>query len=128
VRCVNAVRTGRRDLAAKGWPQWWGSHLILQGCQLPAGGNPPSSSTYEYGYIWAVYLDGPQSLSIYLGEHRDKTMSSNRKYAALPDLVSARNSRSQKLVADKRGQDSAPDIYETPELTDDNSTVPVSIK
>jgi hypothetical protein len=32
----------------------------------------------------------------------------NRKYAALPDL------------------DSAPDIYETPELTDDNSTVPVS--
>ncbi|KAK0734981.1 Dynamitin-domain-containing protein [Lasiosphaeria miniovina] len=33
-------------------------------------------------------------------------MASNRKYAALPDL------------------DSAPDIYETPELTDDNSTVP----
>ncbi|KAG6078124.1 hypothetical protein E4U15_004384 [Claviceps sp. LM218 group G6] len=32
----------------------------------------------------------------------------NRKYAALPDL------------------DSAPDIYETPELTDDNSTVPTS--
>jgi hypothetical protein len=26
-----------------------------------------------------------------------------------------------------RGQDSAPDIYETPELTDDNSTVPVSL-
>ncbi|KAF4993742.1 hypothetical protein FGRMN_6269 [Fusarium graminum] len=35
-------------------------------------------------------------------------MALNRKYAALPDL------------------DSAPDIYETPELTDDNSTVPVS--
>ncbi|KAH7634753.1 Dynamitin-domain-containing protein [Sordaria sp. MPI-SDFR-AT-0083] len=33
-------------------------------------------------------------------------MASSRKYAALPDL------------------DSAPDIYETPELTDDNSTVP----
>ncbi|KAL2136258.1 hypothetical protein VTI74DRAFT_4691 [Chaetomium olivicolor] len=33
-------------------------------------------------------------------------MASNRKYAALPDL------------------DSAPDIYETPELTDDHSTVP----
>ncbi|KAK4129279.1 hypothetical protein N657DRAFT_561971 [Parathielavia appendiculata] len=33
-------------------------------------------------------------------------MSSNRKYAALPDL------------------DSAPDIYETPELIDDQSTVP----
>ncbi|KAF7544216.1 hypothetical protein G7Z17_g10136 [Cylindrodendrum hubeiense] len=33
-------------------------------------------------------------------------MSLNRKYAALPDL------------------DSAPDIYETPDLTDDNSTVP----
>ncbi|KAH8891915.1 hypothetical protein GQ53DRAFT_719706 [Thozetella sp. PMI_491] len=33
-------------------------------------------------------------------------MASHRKYAALPDL------------------DSAPDIYETPELTDDNSTVP----
>ncbi|KAK2600225.1 hypothetical protein QQS21_005021 [Conoideocrella luteorostrata] len=32
----------------------------------------------------------------------------NRKYAALPDL------------------DSAPDIYETPELTDDNSTVPTT--
>ncbi|KAL3961783.1 hypothetical protein ACCO45_003306 [Purpureocillium lilacinum] len=35
-------------------------------------------------------------------------MALNRKYAALPDL------------------DSAPDIYETPELTDDNSTVPTS--
>ncbi|KAH7137183.1 Dynamitin-domain-containing protein [Dactylonectria estremocensis] len=33
-------------------------------------------------------------------------MTLNRKYAALPDL------------------DSAPDIYETPDLTDDNSTVP----
>ncbi|KAH6675502.1 Dynamitin-domain-containing protein [Halenospora varia] len=33
-------------------------------------------------------------------------MALNRKYAALPDL------------------DSAPDIYETPELTDDNSTAP----
>ncbi|KAI9172029.1 Dynamitin subunit 2 [Paramyrothecium foliicola] len=33
----------------------------------------------------------------------------NRKYAALPDL------------------DSAPDIYETPELTDDNSTVPPTV-
>ncbi|KAK3341205.1 Dynamitin-domain-containing protein [Lasiosphaeria hispida] len=35
-------------------------------------------------------------------------MTSNRKYAALPDL------------------DSAPDIYETPDLTDDNSTVPAT--
>ncbi|KAM7202173.1 Dynamitin domain containing protein [Rhypophila sp. PSN 637] len=35
-------------------------------------------------------------------------MAANRKYAALPDL------------------DSAPDIYETPELTDDNSTVPAT--
>ncbi|KAK7421035.1 hypothetical protein QQX98_002393 [Neonectria punicea] len=35
-------------------------------------------------------------------------MALNRKYAALPDL------------------DSAPDIYETPELTDDNSTVPTN--
>ncbi|KAJ2906054.1 hypothetical protein MKZ38_003091 [Zalerion maritima] len=35
-------------------------------------------------------------------------MALNRKYAALPDL------------------DSAPDIYETPELTDDISTVPVN--
>ncbi|KAJ3579293.1 hypothetical protein NPX13_g1276 [Xylaria arbuscula] len=34
-------------------------------------------------------------------------MAVNRKYADLPDL------------------DSAPDIYETPELTDDNSTIPV---
>ncbi|KAI1761846.1 Dynamitin-domain-containing protein [Hypoxylon sp. FL1150] len=35
-------------------------------------------------------------------------MALNRKYAALPDL------------------DNAPDIYETPELTDDNSTVPTT--
>lgn len=35
-------------------------------------------------------------------------MALNRKYAALPDL------------------DSAPDIYETPELTDDNSTLPTT--
>ncbi|KAI9720071.1 MAG: hypothetical protein M1812_003198 [Candelaria pacifica] len=35
-------------------------------------------------------------------------MAQNRKYAALPDL------------------DSAPDTYETPELTDDNSTIPGS--
>ncbi|KAI1105511.1 Dynamitin-domain-containing protein [Jackrogersella minutella] len=35
-------------------------------------------------------------------------MTLNRKYAALPDL------------------DSAPDIYETPELTDDNSTIPTT--
>ncbi|KAH6898981.1 Dynamitin-domain-containing protein [Thelonectria olida] len=35
-------------------------------------------------------------------------MALNRKYAALPDL------------------DSAPDIYETPDLTDDNSTVPTT--
>ncbi|KAK1769991.1 Dynamitin-domain-containing protein [Phialemonium atrogriseum] len=35
-------------------------------------------------------------------------MALNRKYAALPDL------------------DSAPDIYETPELTDDNSTLPAT--
>lgn len=34
------------------------------------------------------------------------TMALNRKYSALPDL------------------DTAPDIYETPDLTDDNSTVP----
>ncbi|KAI0394796.1 Dynamitin-domain-containing protein [Xylariaceae sp. FL0594] len=37
-------------------------------------------------------------------------MAVNRKYAELPDL------------------DSAPDIYETPELTDDNSTVPPTIE
>ncbi|KAI8635380.1 Dynamitin-domain-containing protein [Xylariaceae sp. FL1651] len=37
-------------------------------------------------------------------------MAVNRKYADLPDL------------------DSAPDIYETPELTDDNSTVPTTIE
>ncbi|KAI3400437.1 hypothetical protein diail_3058 [Diaporthe ilicicola] len=37
-------------------------------------------------------------------------MSLNRKYAALPDL------------------DSAPDIYETPELTDDTSTVPTTLR
>ncbi|KAI0447311.1 Dynamitin-domain-containing protein [Xylaria telfairii] len=36
-------------------------------------------------------------------------MAVNRKYADLPDL------------------DSAPDIYETPELTDDNSTIPTTI-
>ncbi|KAI1813322.1 Dynamitin-domain-containing protein [Poronia punctata] len=36
-------------------------------------------------------------------------MAVNRKYADLPDL------------------DSAPDIYETPELTDDNSTVPTTV-
>ncbi|KAI5862210.1 ribosomal protein S28e-domain-containing protein [Durotheca rogersii] len=35
-------------------------------------------------------------------------MALNRKYAALPDL------------------DSAPDIYQTPELTDDNSTIPTT--
>ncbi|CAN8099268.1 unnamed protein product [Discula destructiva] len=37
-------------------------------------------------------------------------MALNRKYAALPDL------------------DSAPDIYETPELTDDTSTVPTTLQ
>ncbi|KAI1259275.1 Dynamitin-domain-containing protein [Xylariaceae sp. FL1019] len=37
-------------------------------------------------------------------------MAVNRKYADLPDL------------------DSAPDIYETPDLTDDNSTVPTTIE
>ncbi|KAJ2978696.1 hypothetical protein NUW58_g7417 [Xylaria curta] len=37
-------------------------------------------------------------------------MAVNRKYADLPDL------------------DSAPDIYETPELTDDNSTIPTTIE
>ncbi|KAJ8122480.1 hypothetical protein ONZ43_g1337 [Nemania bipapillata] len=36
-------------------------------------------------------------------------MAVNRKYADLPDL------------------DSAPDIYETPELTDDNSTIPTTV-
>ncbi|KAF2965144.1 hypothetical protein GQX73_g8429 [Xylaria multiplex] len=36
-------------------------------------------------------------------------MAVNRKYADLPDL------------------DSAPDIYETPELTDDNSTIPTTL-
>ena len=56
-------------------------------------------------------------------------MASNRKYAALPDLVS---SRLAFVLEPKLAncpyvyQDSAPDIYETPELTDDNSTVPVS--
>ncbi|KAI0547455.1 Dynamitin-domain-containing protein [Xylaria curta] len=37
-------------------------------------------------------------------------MAVNRKYADLPDL------------------DSAPDIYETPDLTDDNSTIPTTIE
>ncbi|KAI0160277.1 Dynamitin-domain-containing protein [Xylariaceae sp. FL1272] len=37
-------------------------------------------------------------------------MAVNRKYADLPDL------------------DSAPDIYETPELTDDNSTIPTTVE
>ncbi|KAJ8123359.1 hypothetical protein O1611_g9611 [Lasiodiplodia mahajangana] len=36
-------------------------------------------------------------------------MAVNRKYADLPDL------------------DSAPDIYETPDLTDDNSTIPTTV-
>ncbi|KAI9736911.1 MAG: hypothetical protein M1818_005962 [Claussenomyces sp. TS43310] len=43
-------------------------------------------------------------------------MALNRKYAALPDLVCSQSAAF--------GSDSAPDIYETPELTDDNSTVP----
>ncbi|KAI0430064.1 Dynamitin-domain-containing protein [Xylaria sp. FL1042] len=40
---------------------------------------------------------------------QDPAMAVNRKYADLPDL------------------DSAPDIYETPELTDDNSTIPTTV-
>lgn len=55
-------------------------------------------------------------------------MALNGKYAALPDLV-------WDIISTNIGgaqltyclQDSAPDIYETPELTDDNSTVPVCI-
>ncbi|PNY26893.1 Dynactin subunit 2, partial [Tolypocladium capitatum] len=43
-----------------------------------------------------------------IGSAPAATMAHNRKYAGLPDL------------------DSAPDIYETPELTDDNSTVPTT--
>jgi hypothetical protein len=39
-----------------------------------------------------------------------------RKYAALPDLVRSRQ------FAFAYWQDTAPDVYETPELTDDVST------
>lgn len=58
-------------------------------------------------------------------------MAMNRKYAALPDLVNTHAvlAFSTRLHAKLMTtfQDSAPDIYETPELTDDTSTVPVRI-
>lgn len=60
-------------------------------------------------------------------------MSFNRKYAGLPDLVRYiyhtsllphLNQPTTNIVC--LGQDLAPDIYETPDLTDEASTVPVS--
>jgi hypothetical protein len=56
-------------------------------------------------------------------------MASNRKYAALPDLVCLRDQTqaTSPLLTVLHLQDSAPDIYETPELTDDLSTVPVRL-
>ena len=56
-------------------------------------------------------------------------MALNRKYAALPDLVSSPTHLRVFAFAAKanQSQDSAPDIYETPELTDDTSTVPVRV-
>lgn len=53
-------------------------------------------------------------------------MALSRKYANLPDLVSNNIPRRNDEDGANHGiQDSAPDIYETPELTDDASTVPV---
>lgn len=57
-------------------------------------------------------------------------MALNRKYAALPDLVCLTPRKDSGDVpvpyADGPPKDNAPDIYETPDLTDDASTVPVS--
>lgn len=55
-------------------------------------------------------------------------MALNRKYSALPDLVSSTTYMHHHEAPACRSsansiQDTAPDIYETPELTDDNSTV-----
>lgn len=53
-------------------------------------------------------------------------MARERKYAGLPDMV--RLPLLPLLLAASQAdtiQDDAPDIYETPELTDDTSTVPV---
>ena len=51
-------------------------------------------------------------------------MASVRKYAGLPDLVRTKTPRAY-LHYLPNLKDAAPDIYETPELTDDNSTHPV---
>lgn len=52
-------------------------------------------------------------------------MAFNKKYAGLPDLVSPFGEDLQR-VSLTSPQDPAPDIYETPDLTDEASTVPVS--
>lgn len=59
-------------------------------------------------------------------------MALHKKYADLPGLVCLTQSRctrvrSKQLTIYLNVQDSAPDIYETPDLTDGDSTVPVSI-
>lgn len=56
-------------------------------------------------------------------------MSGVQKYAALPDLVSkiVRLRLFDSVLLLMSGQDdAAPDIYETPDLTDGTSTLPVS--
>ena len=52
-------------------------------------------------------------------------MAFNKKYAGLPDLVSLQYDI-YGSTTDPVFQDPAPDIYETPDLTDEASTVPVS--
>ncbi|KAK0119016.1 hypothetical protein ONS95_007880 [Cadophora gregata] len=66
---------------------------------------PVPSSLVPERTVWdaIVLVTSGQHLPV---QHLATKMALNRKYAALPDL------------------DSAPDIYETPELTDDNSTAP----
>jgi hypothetical protein len=54
-------------------------------------------------------------------------MATNRKYAALPDLVRMIYFSCASSCHVNRVQDSAPDIYETPSLTDDNSTAVVCL-
>ena len=55
-------------------------------------------------------------------------MSAVRKYANLPDLVGFSLLRLLVGAITDHYQDPAPDIYETPELTDDTSTYPVGFK
>jgi hypothetical protein len=57
-------------------------------------------------------------------------MARERKYAGLPDMVrtpTPQNSLGAPIVL-TTFQEDAPDIYETPDLTDDLSTVPVRLK